>query len=384
MKTVLIICSSDHHSEPRLLMQCNALRSEFKIVTAGLSPVNDNRIGFIKLQGTESKRYINFHHQLPSFLRFPFTLINKIIFSISGDNPFYSGSDLRKLEKTRPDLVISHHPPALPIAIQLKNNLKVPVIFNAHEIYAFEFEDDKEWMKSQSEKIDAELKKHLPQCSALFTVNAEIADFYSKRYNCKAIVVHNSKPYTSIPPSKNNGKIRIIHHGGAMPQRKLEEIAEAILLESEKFELTFMLKPTDENYLRSLKDKYSSKGVIFKDPVPYEMIIETINQYDIGIHLLPEGNINHEFALPNKIFEFVQAKLAVITSPNTSLKNLIVSNDIGMVFEGYTSSSIVKLLKTIDREKVMHFKEQCVRSAEKLSSEKDESRILQTVKEILN
>lgn len=365
-------------------MQCNALSSEFKIVTAGLSPVNDNRIAFIKLRGTENKRYINFHHGLPAILRYPFTFINKLLFSFYGDTTLFSGVDLKQLEEIHPDLIISHHPPSLPLAIQLKNNLKVPLIFNAHEIYAFEFEDDKEWMKSQSEKIDTELKKFLPQCSALFTVNEEIANFYSKRYGCKALVVHNSKPHTSIPPSKNTGKIKIIHHGGAMPQRKLEEIAEAVLLTQEKFELTFMLKPTDQNYLRSLKEKYNSKGIIFKDPVPFEKIIETINQYDIGIHLLPEGNINHEFALPNKIFEFVQAKLAVITSPNTSLKNFILNNDIGMVFEGYTSSSIVKLLNTIDREKVMHFKEQCLRSAEKLSSEEDESRILHTVKEILN
>lgn len=365
-------------------MQCRALNSDFKIATAGLAPVKNDKIEFIKLSGTESIRSINFHHHFPFILRYPFTLINKLLFSISGDTPFYSGADLKKLKNSKPDLIICHHPPSLPLALQIKKHLQIPVLFNAHEIYAFEFEDDKEWMATQSEKIDKELKQHLPECSAVLTVNKEIADFYTNRYQCRSVVVHNSKPYTSIPAKAVKEKIRIIHHGGAMPQRKLELIADAVLAMKEKYELTFMLKATDPNYLESLKRKYSSQGILFRDPVSYETIIETINQYDVGIHLLPEGNINHDFALPNKIFEYVQAKLAILASPNKAMKNFIEQYDIGMVFNGYSSESISNTLNKLNKEMIAHFKEQCVRSAKELSSENDEKRILQTVREVLS
>ena len=41
-----------------------------------------------------------------------------------------------------------------------------------------------------------------------------------------------------------------------------------------------------------------------------ELIAQEINQYDIGVYLLRDGNLNNKYAMPNKLYEFVQARLA--------------------------------------------------------------------------
>lgn len=364
-------------------MQCSALKNHFQITTAGLSPVEDKSIHFIKLSGESKKALFTFHLKFSKFIRAPFSLLNKVQMKLSGNNAHYSIDDYKTLKKEKFDLIICHHPTTLEMAFKLKESYNSKIIFNAHEIYSFEFEDDPVWMKNNFEIVENILKKYLPKCDQLFSVNSEICDFYIKRYNCKCIPIHNSKPFYNLIASEVKTPIKIIHHGGAMPQRKLEQMADAVLELKDKFTLTFMLVNTNSKYLSLLKEKYEPLGIKFIETVPYDQIINAINKYDIGLYILPHGNINQQLALPNKLFEFIQAKLAVIFSPNTAMKNLILDNGIGLVSEGFDTESMVKVLQSVTAEQIYNFKKRAEEVSEKLSSEKDEKQILKTVNILL-
>lgn len=365
-------------------MQCTALKNKYDITTAGLSAVNDSAIKFIPIKGEIKKPLFRFHHKFSKIVRAPFTLFNKLQFKLSGQSSFFSIDDYNTLKNLKFDLIISHHPATLALAFQLKEKYMCQIIFNAHEIYPYEFEDDPVWMKNNFEAIDKTLKMYLPKCNLVFSVNKEICDLYQEKYNCRAIPVHNSKPYSNIAASQIKAPLQIIHHGGAMPQRKLDLMAEAVLALKGKYELTFMLVNTNDSYLQELKRKYELLGVKFIEPVPYNNIITTINHFDIGLYILPQGNINQQLALPNKIFEFLQAKLAIISSPNLSMKSLIMDNGIGCVSEGFDAESMIKTLKSLTPEQINIYKKQSEKVSEKLSSANDEKKIAQAVNTLLN
>ncbi len=364
-------------------MQCAALKSEFAVTTAGLSPISDSKIEFIKLNGHIKKAPFSFHQKYHSLIRFPFSLINKFYMNMFGSNASYSLEDFEILNKKEFDLIICHHPDSLEIAEKLKRKNKCKIIFNAHEIYPYEFEFDKEWMNRNFKRLDHILTKYLPNFDAVFSVNKEISDFYSSRYKCKTVTVHNSKAYKNLQPSQSKTPIRIIHHGGAMPQRKLELMADAVLACNGKYELTFMLMSTNNDYLKTLKHKYEPLGIIFVEPVEYSQIIEAINQYDVGLYILPNDTINHELALPNKVFEFIQAKLALVTSPNAAIKNLILKYHLGIVSKEFTAESMAETLNNLTVNDIERFKSKAKEFSKELSSEKDEERILNTVKNLI-
>src|SRR5690606_23684141 len=70
-------------------------------------------------------------------------------------------------------------------------------------------------------------------------------------------------------------------------------------------------------------------------PVAPDAFATTINAYDIGVHLRAPTNINHGLALPNKLFDSVQARLATVVSPTPTMVAFVPEHDIGVVADGY-------------------------------------------------
>ena len=107
-----------------------------------------------------------------------------------------------------------------------------------------------------------------------------------------------------------------------------------------------------------------------------------LNQFDIGIYILPPKNFNLINALPNKFFEFVQARLAIITSPNKEMKFLIEKYNLGGISKDYSPRSMaieILKLKDIIFEKKMNVH----KSALELSSEKSDKIVLKSIKKII-
>lgn len=365
-------------------MQVKALRNNYSITTAGLSRIEDDAIGFLKLDKVYDAPLFKFHLGFPKFFRIPFSICNMVLFGLSGKSNTYSRNDLKKLSSTNYNLIICHHPETIELGLKLKRKFGCKLIFNAHEIYPLEFDNDEVWMFRNHKRLDTILRNGLPYFDCVLTVSDEINNWYRERYACKILTVHNSKPYYAITSHQLSKPIRVIHHGGAMPQRNLEQMAEAVLACNGRYELTFMLMETDPRYYKVLREKYEPKGVKFVPPVNYNDIIPTISSYDIGLYILPNDTINHDLALPNKVFEFLQARLAIITSPNKGLKKFVLENGIGLVSDGFESMDMAKLLMSLDSDQIQKLKQTSNEVAVRLSSENDESIILEAVKSVLD
>jgi hypothetical protein len=90
--------------------------------------------------------------------------------------------------------------------------------------------------------------------------------------------------------------------------------------------------------------------------VPYEKIIMQLQKYDLGIHLLPDTCFNHRHALPNKVFEYIQARLGLIVSPLPEMKKLVEHYQIGTVTRGESKQDCVEALGQISAADVENFK----------------------------
>src|SRR5258706_431924 len=114
-------------------------------------------------------------------------------------------------------------------------------------------------------------------------------------------------------------------------------------------------------------------GYLCKTYIPKVNSFSTVsdaiaNEYDIGVFLLPPVNFNYQHALPNKIFEFVQARLAIVTTPNPEMKNLINTYNLGKTSMDYRPKSMAEAIMEV-AGKIPYFKSQADKHARELSAE---------------
>ncbi|MEP6856576.1 MAG: hypothetical protein ABJA33_13955, partial [Pedococcus sp.] len=112
-------------------------------------------------------------------------------------------------------------------------------------------------------------------------------------------------------------------------------------------------------------------AITFHDPVAPADLPQTLNQFDVGAFCMPPININAEYALPNKFFDFVQARLAHAVGPAPEMARLVRQYGLGVVSDDFDVESFTRALQTMDAEAVQAGKEASHRHARDLSSASD-------------
>ena len=273
------------------------------------------------------------------------------------------------LGKIKPNFVIIHEPEWL--SFIAKDDRDYKVIFNAHEFYPKQLETS-EWQKKFGRLYRILYRDYLNKVDLLINVSDGIANECLKEYGAQSVVITNAANYVDLNPQpRNPGPIRLIYHGGATPSRNLENIIFAVSQYPKKFTLDLMIEDKANDYtnqLRQLADK--SKNVNILKQVPYEKIVTHVARYDLGIHLLPDTCFNHRYALPNKIFEYIQARLGLIVSPLPEMKKLVKSYKIGIVTEGESAQDCVDALAKINVADVENYKRASHSAAQLINAKK--------------
>ncbi len=223
------------------------------------------------------------------------------------------------------------------------------------------------------------------RCEAVMTVSEGIAREYEKNFKIKPVVITNAAEHRNIDPSPvKDGTVRLIHHGNATRPRKIESMIEMMADLDGRFSLDLMLMPMDRRYLQELKHRAQRvANVRIQEPVTMQQIVKTINAYDVGIYILEPTTFNFRHALPNKLFEFIQARLAVAIGPSIEMADIVRRSDCGVIAPDFAPRSMAKTLSGLTRDKLEYYKKQSHKAAYPLSSQPNMERLGQLVEEVL-
>ncbi len=389
-KQIAILCFTDFTKEPRVLRTIDALRHQYEVILYSdsntIEGISCHKISHLNINRHE----INFHQHYPSSLKRLIDFILAHLFNYKFQSKkyfermFWSNERkqlLDKLQKENFDLVIGHGIFTLPIISKLGTRC----IFNAHEYYLREFEENENWLKYTQPYYLYIFDTYFRNIDLMFCVSDAIQKEYQKFYSIKSVEITNATGFQNLEPNPIGQKIKLIHHGGAIRSRQLEIMAEVMMHLGEEYVLTFMLTPSDIVYLDELKLRYASRqNINFITPVAVDEISTVCNQHDIGIFILPPVNFNWLNALPNKLFEYIQGRLCIAVSPNPDMKRIVEENDLGIVSSDYTAASMAKAILNISRDQLFEFKQHSHRSASYLNGEKTLQIINQEVNRIIN
>ncbi|WP_448073248.1 glycosyltransferase family 1 protein [Georgenia yuyongxinii] len=274
-----------------------------------------------------------------------------------------------RLPRGQFDAVLADDVDTVPLALRLAPRGGVHA--DLHEYAPREKEDLLRWRLFVGPYMAWLCRKYVTQCASVTTVGRGIAEEYRRVFGIPATVVTNAAPYVDLSPTPlGGGPLRLVHSGNAMRSRGLTELVDAVVRANADVTLDLYLMPTERDLLDELAERSAGSGLVtIHDPVPYSELIRTLNQYDVGVHVLPPVNFNNKWALPNKVFDYVQARLGLIVGPSPEMARMVREHDLGVVTEDFSAAALARAIEGLTPDRVTAMKQAAHASAHELSAE---------------
>lgn len=273
-----------------------------------------------------------------------------------------------------------------------KTNAKM--VYDSHELWS------ELGTLSQKEKdfTTKNEQKFILRADRVITINESIADELIKRYGIKkpTIIMNSPNPIErSVLESGENllkkatGKDFdepiILYQGGFSVNRGLELLVEAMQY-VERGKLIMMGWGKIEDELKQIAANFKLEDkVFFIPPVSQGELLKYTSGADLG--LIPYLNIslNNYYCTPNKLFEYMNAGIAVAASNFPELSKFILREKVGELFEPESAKSIAEAIsKVVDNEvNLRKYKENAVEASQKYNWKIEEQKLLSLYKDLL-
>lgn len=271
------------------------------------------------------------------------------------------------------DAVIANEARILACAHRVANG--APVWADLHEYAPEERTHILSWRLLVAPLMDYMCREYLPKAAASTTVAEGIAELYEQTYGVRPQLMRNAAPFQDLSPTALDGdRIRLVHSGGAVHGRNLETMIDAVRQLPEQFTLDLYLIPAADGgaYLRSLEERAAGDPrITIHDAVSPQELPRVLNQYDVGVFWMPPTHTNGRLALPNKLFDYVQARLAVAIGPSVEMVRIVNEHGLGVVSDSFELADIVESLRSLTPKKVAAFKHASDAAAPQLSFDQE-------------
>lgn len=275
-----------------------------------------------------------------------------------------------QIEKLQPDLIHVNDFHLVGVGVTAARNLRkkgihTKVIYDAHELVEGIHHRYSALWKSEISHfighVDAVVCVSELQAIAMKTIY-ELEHLPTVVANAPCMAGATSSGST-IKEDLNIDGILLTYHGWANESRGVTTMVKALEFLPSDFHLVLMVMGVD-SYLESLKDielgirkrlNLKSKRLHFLPYVEPNRLSHYLSSSDATlIGLLPIGGVqesNHHIAMPNKLYESVQAKVPVITSDMPALSAFVNEHKIGTVYEAGSSTGLAEaVLKQVGSE----------------------------------
>ncbi|QNN81855.1 glycosyltransferase family 1 protein [Brachybacterium sp. Z12] len=358
MTTLLIFSFSTLERDPRVQRQIALFAQDYDVTTAGFGPSPHPDVTHIELPSDTRAWPSSKKHLLTGRHRWAYWDMSAVK---------AARATLADLVGTK-DIVLANDVNTLPLALWLAPRRGVHA--DLHEYAPREKEHLRTWRWFIAPYQRWICRTCLPRAASITTVSPGLAAEYHDRFGVDVEVVTNAAAYEDRSPRPTQGTIRLLHTGVARANRRLESMIEALRGAPEGFTLDLMLVPSEPGYIEALRQRAADvPAVSFRDPVAYTELVETVAEYDVSIVVFPATTFNLEHSLPNKLFEAVQARTAVLVGPSPDMAELVRGHGIGEVLAGADAEALRTALTSMTPQDVDRWKQASDAAAQELSSE---------------
>lgn len=211
--------------------------------------------------------------------------------------------------------------------------------------------------------------EYIGRADRVITVSPTIAELLMRDYQLS----HPPAVVMNIPVVERNSDISVraaagvgpdvpllVYSGGLDPTRGVHTLVKAVgHLDGVHLAL---ITRTNHSYVTDLQDIASDGGyhdrlhiVSFVEP---QHVVTYLASATIGVHTIVAGPMNHEVTLPNKVFEYMHARLPIVISNCKVMSAFVSQLGVGEVFLSENVDSLVekisKVLQNLDKYRLAY------------------------------
>ncbi len=282
------------------------------------------------------------------------------------------------LLKSKIDVYVSNDLDTLPANFMASRIRRKPLIYDSHEYFT---EVPELIGRPVVKAVWTAIEKLLvPKVDAAYTVCDSIAEVYRDLYQVDFKVVRNlpvcsqSENMPAPIPEKKSDPNIIVYQGALNLGRGIESAIRAMAF----VEGAELWLAGDGDLISELKQMVAELGleskVRFIGRLPLQELSLITRQADLGISLEEDLGLNYRFALPNKLFDYIQAGVPVLVSNLPEMRKIVEHYQIGAIGETHQRKELAERMKSclFDQEKRLVWKQNLPKAAKELCWENEE------------
>jgi glycosyltransferase involved in cell wall biosynthesis len=259
---------------------------------------------------------------------------------------------------------------------------KSKLIYDSHEIFC---EVPELLATPYKKKIWLTLESTIvPKLIYCITVNNSIAKWFSEKYGVTFHVVRNIGDFSTkiqfktrielgIPTDK---KMILMQGAGINIDRGAEECVDAMQFLNNIVLYIIGSGDVIDHLKQMCEQKMLQDKIIFIDKIPANELFHYTLSADLGLTLDKDTNLNYRYSLPNKVFDFINAEIPILSSRLPELEALITKYQIGFFIDNHEPKHIAEKINQALNSKVYDLFKNNTKRAKKENSWRIEKQIL--------
>jgi glycosyltransferase involved in cell wall biosynthesis len=276
----------------------------------------------------------------------------------------------------------------LPLAAEGARTHGGAYVYDSHEFATQEFAQKWDWRFFRQPLVKRVEGRYIVGAGVVTTVSPQITQALVRTYNLTgaAATLRNMPVYQKVPYHPTGPGVRILYHGIVAPDRGLEVAIESLSRWPEGFSLTIR-GPAHQGYAEGLSALAARYGVshrlAIEAPLPMEELVSAASAYDVGLLALPGHSDHNAYALPNKIYEYLMAGLALCVSDLPAMADVVRATKAGVLCGDGGAEALADALRGLTRDGINEMKANALRFAKELHFETDAKPVMRLYLKLL-
>lgn len=294
------------------------------------------------------------------------------------------------------DVYFAHDLETLPVAVLAKRSLGGRVLYDSHELFVEHTSTvparTRLW-KPFWRLLERELIRHADQ---VVTVCQPIAVELSRRYGVpEPAVVLNVPDRTRHSLERRDlrttfgidvGITLVLYLGALLPHRGIEPTIRSLaLLQDAAF---VVMGPGSPDYVVQLRAFTAAAGVQgrvhFAQPVPADEVVSWASGADVGVCVIESIGLNNHYSLPNKLFEYLAAGVAIVASDIPTMRQIVEAHGVGVTCDPTDPAAIAHAIRSVVDDPSRHFelRRRALEASDSFTWEREGAKLLALVERL--